>query len=39
MENTKDKTNIWIDIDKASEMIGLSRKTLKRKCRKDEFVY
>jgi len=24
MKNTKDKTNIWIDIDKASEMIGLS---------------
>ncbi|MBR2525889.1 DDE-type integrase/transposase/recombinase [bacterium] len=39
MENTKDNTNIWIDIDKASEMIGLSSQTLKRKCRKGEFVF
>lgn len=39
MENTKDNTNIWIDIDKASEMIGLSSQTLKRKCRQGEFVF
>lgn len=39
MENTKDNTNIWVDIDKASEMIGLSSQTLKRKCRKGEFVF
>lgn len=39
MENTKDNTNIWIDIDKASETIGLSSQTLKRKCRKGEFVF
>ena len=39
MENTKDNTNIWIDIDKASEMIGLSSQTLKRKFRKGEFVF
>ena len=39
MENTKDNTNIWIDIDKASEMIGMSSQTLKRKCRKGEFVF
>ena len=39
MENTKNNTNIWIDIDKASETIGLSSQTLKRKCRKGEFVF
>ena len=39
MENTKDNTNIWVDIGKASEMIGLSSQTLKRKCRKGEFVF
>ena len=39
MENTKDNTNIWIDIEKASETIGLSCQTLKRKCRKGEFVF
>ncbi len=39
MENTKDNTNIWIDICKASEMIGLCSQTLKRKCRKGEFVF
>ena len=39
MESTKDNTNIWIDIDKASEMIGQSSQTIKRKCRKGEFVF
>ena len=39
MENTKNNTKIWIDIDKASETIGLSSQTLKRKCRKGEFVF
>ena len=39
MKNTKDNTNIWIDIEKASEIIGLNSQTLKRKCRKGEFVF
>ena len=39
MENTKDNTNIWVDISEASKVIGQKEATLKRKCRKGEFVF
>jgi len=39
MENTKDNTNIWVDINEASKVIGQKEATLKRKCRKGEFVF
>ena len=39
MENAKDKTNIWINIQEASDVLGLSEQTLKRQCRRGEFVF
>lgn len=39
MEQTKDKTNIWINIKAATGIIGLSEQTLKRQCRRGEFVF
>ena len=39
MNNDKDKTNIWLDIEKVSELIGLSVQTIKRHCRQGEFIY
>ena len=39
MEQKKDKTNIWINIQEASRALGLSEQTLKRQCRMGEFVF
>ena len=39
MEAVKDDTNIWVNIQKASEILGLSEQTLKRQCRAGKFVY
>lgn len=39
MEQKKDKTNIWINIQEASRALGLSEQTLKRQCRRGEFVF
>ena len=39
METNKDKTNIWINIKEASDVLGLSEQTLKRQCRRGEFVF
>lgn len=39
MEQKKDKTNIWINIKAAAGIIGLSEQTLKRQCRRGEFVF
>ena len=38
METNKDKTNIWINIQEATGILGLSEQTLKRQCRRGEFV-
>ncbi len=35
----KDKTNIWVNMQDATEVLGLSEQTLKRKCRNGEFVF
>ena len=39
MKQKKDKTNIWINIQEASRALGLSEQTLKRQCRRGEFVF
>ena len=39
METNKDKTNIWINIQEASSVLGLSEQTLKKQCRRGEFVF
>lgn len=39
MKNTKDNANLWIKIDTASELLGLSEQTLKKQCRAGKFVY
>ncbi|MGN0031373.1 MAG: hypothetical protein ACI37Q_05400 [Candidatus Gastranaerophilaceae bacterium] len=39
MEQKQDKTNIWINIKAAAGIIGLSEQTLKRQCRRGEFVF
>ena len=35
----KDITNIWINIEKAAEILGLSIQTVKKQCRKGSFVF
>ena len=35
----KDTTNIWLDIGKAAEVLGLSVQTVKKQCRKGSFVF
>lgn len=39
MKQKKDKTNIWIDIKTAVDIIGLSEQTLKKQCRAGKFVF
>lgn len=39
MENTKDKTNLWLDIKTAASVLGLSEQTLKKQCRTGKFVF
>ena len=39
MKAVKDKTNLWVDIEKAAEVLGLSEQTIKKQCRKGEYVF
>lgn len=39
MKQKKDKTNIWIDIKTAVDIIGLSEQTLKKQCRAGKVVF
>ena len=39
MKENKDKTNIWLDIEKSSEILGLSIQTLKKQCRRGSYTF
>ena len=39
MKAVKDKTNLWISIEQASEILGLSEQTIKKQCRKGDYVF
>ena len=39
MKAVKDKTNLWIGIEQASEILGLSEQTIKKQCRKGDYVF
>ena len=39
MKTAKDKTNLWVGIEQAAEVLGLSEQTIKKQCRKGEYVF
>lgn len=39
MKKNKDKTNIWLDIEKSAEILGLSIQTLKKQCRRGCYTF
>ena len=39
MKENKDKTNIWLDIEKSAEILGLSIQTLKKQCRRGYYTF
>ena len=39
MKENKDKTNIWLDIEKSAEILGLSIQTLKKQCRRGSYTF